>query len=1060
MIFRVASPNRLRAALALFLLLSLTSRSRGDESLDFNRDIRPILSENCFACHGPDAATQEAGLRLDSRQDALRKLDSGAIAIAPGSPNQSELIARITSDDADLLMPPHDSEKKLTAKQIELLTRWIEQGAKYSDHWAFTAPQRPTPPETKDQSWGKTPIDQFILARLEKEGLSPESEADKVTLIRRATLDLTGLPPTPAEVKAFVADNSPGAYERLLDRLFASPHYGEKMAINWLDNARYADSNGFQSDGSRDIWAWRDWVINAYNRNLPFDQFTVEQLAGDMLPDATKDQIIATGFNRNHRLNGEGGRIVEEWFVETVIDRVETTGLTWLGLTFNCCRCHDHKYDPISQKEFYQFYSFFNSVDEQGVLAPAGKNGENTPPLLTISSPEQDAEVARLESVVAAIKDEMKDVESRLPTLVAEWEAKLKSEQDSKTETWQLLEPSEVVSRGGATFKRLEDGSYLASGNNPSNDEYSITATLASPAISGILLEVLPDASLPNQSLGRGFNGNFVMTEVLASIKTDNAEPVALKFDQAAADYEQSGWPATAVIANKLAGGANAGTGWAVDGNDPTKRVGRRIMFLVEKPLPIEKLSELTIRIRHQSQFGDHNVGRFRVSVTSAPRTEVMLDKKPTLAEELVKVLATDPSMRTPEQIKALTAAYRAEPSSLVKVTEDKLKQAQTALQDYRDYLPTTMVMRETKPREAFILTRGEYDKPGEKVSRGLPAILPPMPEGQPMDRLGLARWIVDPSNPLTARVWVNRQWEQFFGTGLVKTTENFGSQAEYPSHPELLDWLACEFQKPTVSPEVDGKPAQPWDMKAMQKLMMMSAVYRQGSHVAPDKLEKDPENRLLSRSTRFRLNAEVIRDQSLAVSGLLTTKIGGPSVRPYMPEGVWDETSKYGNLRNYKHESGEGLYRRTMYTIWKRTAAPPTMLLFDAPNREVCTIKRSRTNTPLQALSLLNEVTFVEAARGLALRMMREAGPSVESRLALGFHLVTARDPSKDELAVLSQGLADDLAHFKNDPAAAKQLVTVGELPADESFDSAELAAYILSANVLMNLDEFVTRE
>ncbi len=956
-------------------------------------------------------------------------------------------------------MPPSTSEKKLTAAQVKLLTQWITQGANYSDHWAFIAPKRPVPPQVKNPGWVKTPIDQFILAKLEKEGLSPEIEADKATLIRRATLDLTGLPPTPNEVQAFLADSSPDAYERLLDRLLMSPHYGEKMAISWLDNARYADSNGFQSDGSRDIWAWRDWVIHAYNQNLPFDQFTIEQLAGDMLPNATKDQIIATGFNRNHRLNGEGGRIVEEWFVETVIDRVETTGLTWLGLTFNCCRCHDHKYDPITQKEFYQLFAFFNSIEEQGVLAPAGKNGENTPPLLSIASPEQEAEAKRLESVVAAVQQEVKDVESRLPTLVAQWEAKLKSEQDSKLSTWQTLEPSQVISRGGATFNKLDDGSYLASGTNPTNDEYEITAPLVSPAISGIMLEVIPDASLPNQSLGRGSNGNFVMTEVQAVIKSEGSDPVTLKFDQAAADYEQPGWPAMAVIASKPGKDSPDTKGWAVDGNDPNKRLTRRIMFVVEKPLPLEKASELTIRIRHRSQFGDHNIGRFRISATGVPRTDVALDKR-TIAADLLKILQTDSASRTPEQVKALTAAYRAEPSSAIKQAEDKLQKVKAELQNYRDELPTTMVMRETKPRDAVVLIRGEYDKPGEKVSRGLPAVLPPLPAGQPMDRLGLARWIVDPSNPLTARVWVNRQWEQFFGTGIVKTTENFGSQAEFPSHPELLDWLACEFQQPTVAPKVAGVAARPWDMKAMQKLIMLSAVYRQASTVSKEKWERDPENRLLARSARFRLTGEVIRDQSLAVSGLLVPKVGGPSVRPYMPDGVWDETSKYGNLRNYKHGTGEALYRRTMYTIWKRTAAPPTMLLFDAPNREVCTIKRSKTNTPLQALSLLNEVTFMEAARGLAMRMMREGGSTVDSRLKYGFQLATARQPSADELSVLSQGLHDDLKQFKTDQAAAKLIVKIGEAPSDGSLDDTELAAYILSANVLMNLDEFVMRE
>ena len=1046
------------------------------DDVSFNRDIRPILSEACVQCHGPGEAERQGGLRLDQRETAIAAAESGQRAIVPGDAAASELIVRLTTEDESLRMPPADSGKTLTAEQIKLLKQWINEGAKYEGHWAFSAPQRPDAPDfaalseraenagVRDRGlldqWQSNPIDHFVLRRMLDAGLSPSPEADRETLIRRVTLDLTGLPPTIAEIDSFLADKSADAWEKLIDRLLASPHYGERMALPWLDSARFGDSNGFQTDDSRSMWAWRDWVINAYNRNLPFDQFTIEQLAGDLLPNATQDQIIATGFNRNHRLNGEGGRIVEEWFIETVIDRVETTGLTWLGLTLNCCRCHDHKYDPISQREFYQLFAFFNSVEESGVLGRQA--GGNTPPLLTIETEEHKAQLAAFEEAVKTLQGNVAAEKKLLPELVTAWADEARRELGDDVPAWQLLENAAAASQGGATLTQQDDGSWLASGKNPGNDVYTVTAPLSSKHFSGLLIDVFPDASLPNQSLGRGFNGNFVLTGVSATISVKGLEqPIDVEFVRSTADYDQSGWESKFIAGNasKKGPAAKSLKGWGVDGNSADKRLHRRLLLAAKTRIDVPADATLTVTLRHDSQFGDHNVGRFRVS-TSTLAPDTLGFEGSGLPQEVRSVLLAKADERSTAQQKVLTDYFQKNVDNPIRQAEQQLADAKTKVADYRNSFPTTMVMKEVAPRDAFLLTRGEYDKPADKVERGVPAFLPPLPEGAPVNRLGLSQWIVDESNPLTARVQVNRIWERFFGTGLVRTSENFGSQAEYPSHPQLLDWLASEFMQPTVSPTVDGKPAAKWDLKAIQKLILTSATYRQSSAVTDDRLKLDPNNRLLSRGPRFRLSGELVRDRALAVSGLLNADVGGPSVRPYMPEGVWDETSRYGDLRNYKHDTGPGLHRRSMYTIWKRSAAPPTMLLFDAPNREVCTVKRSRTNTPLQALSLLNEVTFVEAARKLAERMLREGGTADGQRVTFGFRLATGRQPTDDEVAILVDGLKSDRDRFKREPEAAKSLLGFGETTPASDLDSADLAAYTLTANVLLNLDEFVMRE
>ena len=1055
-----------RFCFGVFLTAMYTSSLRAeDQQISFNRDVRPILSDACFHCHGPDDQQRQAGLRFDERDSAIAEAESGETPIVPGNISASELIKRITSDDESVVMPPRDSGKSISPDQIETLKRWISKGAKYEGHWAFQKVIRPSVPKVTDDSRNsvfaasKNPIDRFIKSRLDRVNLQSSSPATRETLIRRVSLDLTGLPPTPSEVNAFITDKSSNAYDKVVDRLLNSPHYGERMALNWLDYARYADSNGYQVDASREMWAWRDWIINAYNRNLPFDQFTIEQIAGDLLPAATRDQIVATGFNRNHRLNGEGGRIVEEWFVETVIDRVETTGLTWLGLTFNCCRCHDHKYDPISQREFYQMFAFFNSNDESGVLAPNGNSGNNTEPTIKVSTSRQDEELARLQDQERDAEDQVKSLADRLPELVATWEPEIRKQLESQIEMWKLLDVDKVTSTGGAKFARQKDGSWLASGSNVAYDVYTVSAHVESGKISGLLLECYPDPSLPAQSLGRYPNGNFVLTQINAQLTAPSlTEPQTVKLRMPVADYSQKGWDISMV------NDGNKTKGWAVDG--PTRKDARKALFAFDSLLEVPADTTITVTLHHEA-ISQHNIGRFRISASNKNPATLGLDGT-TVQPEVRSTLAVAPEKRTPKQQDTLQKYFREKVPNELRQADANLATSQKAVTDFKKNLPSTMVMREVAARDAFILKRGEYDKPGEKVARGLPAILPALPKDAPSNRLGLARWIVSRENPLTARVWVNREWERFFGTGLVKTSENFGSQSEYPSHPLLLDWLAVEFMEPTVGFKVAGVSARSWDMKAFQKLIVTSAAYRQSSGSVTDAstrtlhkgTKSDLQNRLIWRGPRFRLPGEIIRDQALAVSGLLARKIGGRSVRPYMPAGVWDETSRYGNLRNYKHDVADGLYRRTVYTIWKRTAAPPSMLLFDAPNREVCTVKRSRTNTPLQALSLLNEVTFVEAARRLAERILSEGGETTTGRLAFGFQLVTARKPTADEVQILQDGLTVDLTRFSAETPNAESLLAFGDAKSSSDVDKAELAAWTLTANVLLNLDEVVTRE
>ncbi|HEV3004467.1 MAG TPA: PSD1 and planctomycete cytochrome C domain-containing protein [Pirellulales bacterium] len=1017
-----------------FLTLAAIARAgepAATRAIDDDRDVRQILSNNCFKCHGPDAAERQAGLRLDRRDDALKPAESGAVPIVPGKADKSELVRRIFSDDPEVRMPPADSNKRLTEVERDLLKQWIDAGAPWRQLWSFVRPRRPQPPQSnplRRADWPRTVIDRFVLARLEAEGLEPSGEADRAMLIRRASLDLTGLPPTSAEVEAFLMDTSGDAYERLVDRLMSSPHYGERLALEWLDAARFADTHGYHIDSGRDMSRWREWVIDAFNRNLPFDQFTVEQLAGDLLPEPTLEQRIASGFNRNHMINFEGGAIPEEYHTAYIVDRVNTTGTVWLGLTIGCTQCHDHKFDPLTQKEFYQLFAFFHNVPENGLDGSKG----NAAPLVRAPSREQQRRLDELADQIARREQKLVAPNATIDAAQAKWEHE---QQKAGPIEWSMLATTELRSAGGATLARLDDGSILASGANGANETYTVVAQSELNRITAVRLETLPDDSFSAQGPGRSVNGNFVLTDVRLAAET----PGPVKFKAASADFSQQDYP----VANAIDGQPQSG--WAIH---PEVGKPHAAVFELAEPLTGDGPRQLTIVLDCQSQFGQHQPGRLRLSATDSPDPHGS-NALPVPVQEL---LAIAPAARNAAQQAALRGYYREHVSAELRPSFETLARLRQERSDVDRQVPTTMVMQEMPAaRETFLLVRGQYDKLGDKVQPGVPASLPPLPAGAPANRLGLAQWLVGPDQPLTARVIVNRYWQMLFGTGLVKTAEDFGSQGELPSHPELLDWLAVEFRE------------SGWNVKQLLRTMVTSAAYRQSSAVTPELLANDPENRWLGRASRLRLPAELIRDQALAAAGLLDDRIGGQSVSPYQPPGLWEELMSREDGANwtaqtYVQSHGPDLYRRTMYTFWKRTSPPPTLATFDAPDRETCTVRRARTNTPLQALVLLNDPTFVEAARMLAERLLSEAG-STDERIALALRLVLARRPKENELAVLRKVYEQQLAVYRADRDGALALLSVGESPRNESFDAAELAAWASVSSVILNLDEAVTR-
>jgi hypothetical protein len=1033
----------MRASLIVLLFASAVhaqTPAAQKHSIDFNRDIRPILSDACFSCHGPDEQQRKGKLRLDLREGATGKARSGAHAIVPGNFADSELLKRILTDNASEKMPPPKTKKVITEAQIDLLKKWIAEGANYQEHWAFVAAKRPALPKVSNPAWVRNGIDAFILSKLDREGLKPSPEADRTTLIRRLSLDLTGLPPTPEQVDAFLADTSANAYEKLVDRLMASPHYGERLAVDWLDAARYADTHGYHIDAGRDMTRWREYVIDAFQRNLPFDRFTVEQLAGDLLPNPTLKQRIASGFNRNHMINFEGGAIPEEYHNAYIVDRVVTTGTVWLGLTLSCAQCHDHKYDPISQREFYQLYAFFHNVPESGLDGSRG----NASPSLKAPTLAQEKELARLDQAIAALEKQAATPTAKIDEAMAAWE---KTMAGRKPIAWTVLEPKSAKSRNGATLTKQPDRSVLATGANPASDSYTIEATADLPRVTGIKLEALTHAGPAGNVLGRSQNGNVVMTEIGLAV---NKKPAQWK--NAVAEFAQDMYP----VANAIDG--NPGTGW---GTYPNVKQPNHAIFVTKEPLEAAgERADIAVRLDFDAPYGQHQFGRVRILVTDA---DDPLGKE-TLPAAIVAILKTPREQRAEKDQTALRTwwlQHAAAPNEGGVAGE--LARLRKAKADIESKLGDSMVMAEMgTPRDTYVLMRGEYNKRGEKVKAAVPAFLPPIPADAPVNRLSLARWLVDPRHPLTSRVTVNRYWQMIFGTGLVKTVEDFGSQADAPSHPELLDWLAVEFMDPSSDPMGAG-PVVKWNVRDLIRLMVTSSTYRQSSVVRPEHLAKDKDNRLLARGPRYRLQAEFIRDQALAVSGLLNREIGGSSVSPYQPEGLWQELASRNDSKNWSAQffvlsKGKDLYRRTMYTFWKRASPPPQLVTFDAPDREVCTVRRSRTNTPLQALILMNDPTYVEASRKLAERLLREAKTD-EARVTLAFRLLTSRLPSERELGIVRSVHEKQLARFRAEPEAAKRLLAVGESPRDESLPEAELAAWTMAASVLLNIDEAVTK-
>jgi mono/diheme cytochrome c family protein len=1022
---------RLLTLLTVFALVGLPSpAAEPARKVDFARDVRPILADNCFQCHGPDAKARKADLRLDTKD-----------GLAAG---KMHILERVTSKAADEVMPPPKSGKSLTAAQIATLKAWLDQGGSWSSHWAFTAPAKPAIPKTKFPV--ANPIDRFIRSRLEAEGLEPAPPAEKTTQLRRVTLDLTGVPPTPEEVTAFLKDDSPQAWEKVVDRLLASPRYGERMAWRWLEAARYSDTNGYQTDAGRDMWRWRDWVIEAYNRNLPFDRFTIEQLAGDLLPHPTLDQRIATGFNRNHRGNAEGGIVPEEYAVEYVADRVETTATVWLGLTFTCCRCHDHKYDPFSQKEFYRLFAYFNNVPEKGRAVKFG----NSPPVIKAPTKEQQKKWDQLRETGREVGRAWSQVQSSLESELAKWEAtadptKLPDWSPNRglVARWKLDDARGLAIRENAdkaglfaqgrignamTFDGRRFVESKPAGNFGFDDRFTLSAWINLKKWAGGAIL----SRMPEQEQGDGYSVRVVDGRVQVHL-TKRWLDDALRVETIR-PVELDTWTLVAVTydGSRLAAGV-------------------KVYFDGEETKTNVLLDELNQSFDSPEPFRIGSGGGPATRFTGLIDDVRIYDR--VLGEDEVRILAVaDPISKLVgkkikyrgerEKLEAYFIQFAAPDS--IGVAFQKRLEFEDEHQRFKDSLPTVMVMEEMPtPRPAHVLIRGDYEKKGERVFPGVPEVLAPLPKEAPANRLGFAKWLVDPANPLTARVAVNRAWQLHFGTGLVKTTEDFGTQGALPTHPELLDWLALEFQKD-------------WDLKRLHKLIVMSHTYRQSSAIRGTKTDEA----LLARFPRQRLSAEMVRDQALFASGLLVEKLGGPSVKPYQPPGLWKELS---GAADYVPDTGEGLYRRSLYSYWKRTSPPPVLATFDAAGREICWVRESRTNTPLQALTLMNETGFVEASRKLAERAIRASGgrqPADADPLSTAFLLVLGRSPNEAELAILRRSFEARLAEYKAHPDLAAKLLAVGESRADPKLDAAELAAYAVVCGMILNLDEAVTKE
>ena len=1192
---RLGLRNALRRAAVVAVAVAVVCAAglaRGAESkpIDYGRDIRPILSDHCFSCHGPDEKARKANLRLDVKESAFGPAKSGAVAVVPRELVKSELIRRITTGDEDDRMPPSKKGgKPLSEKQVEVLKQWVGEGAEWQQHWAYLKPQRPTPPDVKDSRWPKNDADRFLLHRLEREGLDPSPEAPKEKLIRRAALDLTGLPPTVEESDTFLADASSDAYEKLVDRLLQSKAYGERQAMFWLDLARYGETQGYHHDSHRDMWHWRNWVINALNANMPFDRFTTEQLAGDLLPQPTPDQLIATGFHRNEMTTSEGGALPEEYSIKYVVGRVDTTARVWMGTSLACAECHDHKYDPITQKDYYQFFAFFNTIPENGLDAQS-----NPVPRVELKTDEQqqrltqfDAEIAALELAHRRMTEETNATYQGGQT---KWEQR---HREKNIDPWSPLLPLELSSKNGATLTALADNTIAVSGPKPDRDTYTVRLLTPMKEITGLRLEVLPDSASSHGKAGRSDNGEFILTRLEGTARSANPEKAQanlrtlelgawhqlgpatgpsrkeafdkdygpesnldlgasyqdgrLKWQELtdlkegdshklqgtnAASYfyrtvriaqaqrvelalgggagfkvwlngrithqrepgrrASSGREKVAIrlVAgeNKLlvkvilqaeageffarispepvteqpvaiaAGVADASrggypvagalddlieTGWSIEvGNDAAKQP-HYAWFRLSEPIQFAEGVELQVKLVFEAPVPHQTLGRFRLAMTTSDD----LDEFFKIPDGIRASLLTEAASRSAAQRSEIRRYYREqfipEARNLAKVLTDKRNERQ----QLENSIPVAMVMREMeKPRATHLLIRGQYGNPGEKVGPGVPEGILRWPEGLPKNRLGLAKWLLHPDHPLTSRVAVNRAWQEHFGTGLVKTSEDFGAQGERPSHPELLDWLATEFVRTG------------WDLKRLHRLLVTSATYRQDSAVSARQMEKDPANRLFGRFPRQRLEAEAVRDVALSVSGLLNPQVGGSSVFPYQPPGLWEQVSFEGT-RIWEQSKGAENYRRGLYVYWRRSIPYASFVTFDAPSRETCTVRRPRTNTPLQALALMNDPVYVEAARALGYRIMQNGGGTVADRLKYGFRVCLGRSPAAEELSRLTQAVVRETEHFLGHRAEANQLVHAGATPPPTDVDIVELAAWTLIGQVLLNLDETITK-
>ncbi len=1042
-------------------------------TIEYNRDVRPILAENCFACHGPDSAARKAGLRIDRREDAIE-----AKVLVPGKPAESEIITRIFTMDAAELMPPPKSHKKLNEAQKQVLKQWVAEGAEYQPHWSFITPTRATPPAVKNKGWVRNPIDAFILAKLEAAGLSPAPEADLRTLARRLALDLTGLPADPADVDALVAAVAAEPkkldvlYEKYVDKLMSSPHWGEHRGRYWLDYARYGDTHGIHMDNFREIWSYRDWVIRAFNENKPFDQFTIEQLAGDLLPNPTIDQLVATGFNRCNITTSEGGAINEEYLVLYARDRTETTSQVWMGLTTGCAVCHDHKFDPISTRDFYAMSAFFNNTTQNAMDG----NIHNTPPVIPVPKNEDRARFKEVGVELTALRGKLNDRKKAARADFDKWLA--------------TATPESIV--GKNPTKGLKFHAPLTEGD-------------------GKAIHYTVDGQGKTAEIGDGFAwGNGPHGGKALQVKQTGSQitvPEAGDFDRTQA-FTASAW---VKIARRNSTGAvvarmdpkNKHRGWDlwIEGERPGMHIINdfptdALKVVANNPLPHNqwahvavaydgsaKKEGIKIYVNGQPQPATPQ----QDSLKSTTRTEVPLTigsrhgmerlhgnliedvrlydhvLTPAEIDQLARggstadVLAKPAEKRTPAEINALFEWWLGSYDNASRDLEAGIAklQAEEAAIKARGTIAHVMSEKPGEPT-AFILFRGEYDKRRDQVKAETPKSMPQIEAGLPRNRLGLARWLLSKQHPLTGRVTVNRFWQELFGTGLVRTSGDFGIAGELPSHPELLDWLAIEFREPTSGCCED---AAGWDIKRFFKLMVTSSTYRQAAISTREKLEKDRENRLLSRGPRFRMDAEMVRDQALAASGLLVPRIGGPSVKPYQPEGVWEAVAMIGsNTRDYRRDNGENLYRRSMYTFWKRSAPPASMEVLNAPNRETCTVRRERTNTPIQALLTLNDVQFVEAARVLAEHAMKAAKED-DARIEYVSKRLLARSFRPQELAIVKASLADLRANYKAKPEEARKLIGFGESKADPALDAGELAAWTMLVNEVMNLDEALNK-